>query len=372
MSKTNTEAMTRLLNDLAANIGYTLIANPFDTPFIKESLAKIEVPDNNRFIWPVPVSNLENEVHKEFREQWIKYDVIDTVAELSFVWPSRENDHVAIILMDFNRYRRGAVKFIDATNWDLGEDNDMAAVCNMIVHDVFPGESHLAFNNMFEDSMDEELDDRWDEQVNVVSCMVLTSSLKPTSYISKVLPKEGFIFKDLEIKEDDSDLGYLIFIGAELKLPLKEHYGYGKIKGRMLHRNNLKSSTLNYRINTKDISEGEYEGQYYKLNGKAIVISMLDELNPTVVDTDGETIYVPLNNMAVITEDLDYDLEYVAWELRKDYVKKQLSYGSKGWLFWYNVKIEIPKNGIEEQKRIVEKERRELIEFYKNELSGIE
>ena len=33
MSKMNIEVMEQLLKDLAANVGYELIPNPFDTPF---------------------------------------------------------------------------------------------------------------------------------------------------------------------------------------------------------------------------------------------------------------------------------------------------------------------------------------------------
>lgn len=372
MSQINTEAKARLLKDLAENIGYTLISAPFETPFVEESLKDIECPDNKRLIWPVPVSNLCDEFHEEFRKQWINADLIDTVAELSISWPSKEDEHIAILLIDFNHNRRGAIKFVDATMWnDLDDDDNMAAVCNMLIHDIFPGKSHLTFC-MNEDIMDEQLDEPWNEMVIITGLININDTLLPTKYIPKTQPKEGLKFLDIEVMEMFGPVPNTYLQKVKDILKSSGLLTEGKIKGRLLHRNNLKSSTLNYRINTKDISEGEYEGQYYKLNGKAIVISMLDELNPTVVDTDGETIYVPLNNMAVITEDLDYDLEYVAWELRKDYVKKQLSYGSEGRLFWYNVKIEIPKNGIEEQKRIVEKERRELIEFYKNELSGIE
>jgi hypothetical protein len=71
--------------------------------------------------------------------------------------------------------------------------------------------------------------------------------------------------------------------------------------------------------------------------------------------------------MAVIEPNEDFDLEYVAWKLRKDFMNATgiISYND-------TIRIEVPINGgIMEQRRIVAKERQELIDFYKSELSGI-
>lgn len=371
MSQINTEAKARLLKDLAENIGYTLISAPFETPFVEESLKDIECPDNKRLIWPVPVSNLCDEFHEEFRKQWINADLIDTVAELSISWPSNEDEHTAILLIDFNRNRRGAIKFVDATMWnDLDDDDNMAAVCNMLIHDIFPGESHLTFC-MDEDIMDEQLDEPWNEMVIITGIININNTLLPTKYIPKTQPKEGFKFLDIEVKEmfgpaSNTDLQKVKDILKSSGL-LTE----GKIKGKILRLDNLKSSSLNYWIKNEDIDEDEYDGEYYELNGNAIVISKIDNMNPTIVETKGETIYIPLGNMSVIEPNEEFDLEYVAWELRKDYIKSQLPF-IKGNIDFYKIRIEVPINGgIMEQRRIVAKERQELIDFYKSELSGI-
>ena len=114
----------------------------------------------------------------------VEADIIDTVCTTSIPWPTDENDHVAILLIDVTRRRRGSVKFVDASAWNISEETDMAAVCNMLIHDLFPGEQHLAFQ-MHPDAMDEGLDDRWNEQVCIYpACDV--ESLHPCDYLHKL------------------------------------------------------------------------------------------------------------------------------------------------------------------------------------------
>lgn len=182
MSNTNIEVMEQLLKDLAANVGYDLIPAPFDTPFEEASLE--ELPDSKQFFWTVPASVLNSKKHEDFRMMCIEADIIDTVCTTSFLWPSDEDDHVAILMIDVTRRRRGSIKFVDASEWDISEETDMAAVCNMLIHDLFPGEHHLAFQ-MNEDAMDEGLDDCWNEQVCLfAACDV--DSLHPGDYLLKL------------------------------------------------------------------------------------------------------------------------------------------------------------------------------------------
>ena len=68
MTKKNIEVMEQLLKNLAANIGYELIPNPFGTPFEEASLETL--PDDKQFLWPVPVSVLSDDAHKDFRKMW--------------------------------------------------------------------------------------------------------------------------------------------------------------------------------------------------------------------------------------------------------------------------------------------------------------
>ena len=149
MSKMNIEVMEQLLKDLAANVGYDLIPAPFDTPFVEASIEGL--PDSKQFFWPVPISVLNDKEHEEFRKMCVEADIIDTVCTTSLPWPSDENDHIAILLIDVTRRRRGCIKFVHADEWDISKDSDMAGVCNMLIHDLFPGEDLLAFQ------MDEDL-----------------------------------------------------------------------------------------------------------------------------------------------------------------------------------------------------------------------
>ena len=182
MDKTNIEVKEQLLKDLAANIGYELIPEPFTTPFEEASIERL--PDYKRFFWPVPASVLNDNNHKDFRKTCIEADVVDSVCITSFAWPSDENERVAILLIDVTRKRRGSVKFVDASRWDLTDETGMAAVCNLLIHDLFPGEGFLAFQ-MNENAMDEGLDFPWNEQVCIIaSCDV--KSLHPSDYLHKL------------------------------------------------------------------------------------------------------------------------------------------------------------------------------------------
>ena len=179
MSKMNIEVMEQLLKDLAANVGYELIPNPFDTPFEEASIEGL--PDSKQFFWPVPSSVLNDKEHEEFRKMCVEADIIDTVCTTSFPWPSDENAHVAILLIDVTRRRRGSIKFVHADEWDISKDTHMAGVCNMLIHDLFPGEHLLAFQ-MNEDQMDIWLDEPWSHQVCVcAACDV--DSLLPKDYL---------------------------------------------------------------------------------------------------------------------------------------------------------------------------------------------
>lgn len=182
MSKMNIEVMELLLKDLAANVGYDLIPSPFDTPFVEASVEGL--PDSKQFFWTVPASILNSKEQEEFRKMCIEADIIDTVCTTSLSWPTDENERVAILLIDVTRRRRGSIKFVDASAWNISEETDMAAVCNLLIHDMFPGEYHLAFQ-MIEDVMDEGLDDCWNEQVCIYpACDV--NSLHPNDYLHKL------------------------------------------------------------------------------------------------------------------------------------------------------------------------------------------
>lgn len=272
MSKMNIEVMEQLLKDLAANVGYELIPNPFDTPFEEASIEGL--PDSKQFFWPVPSSVLNDKEHEEFRKMCVEADIIDTVCTTSFPWPSDENAHVAILLIDVTRRRRGSIKFVHADEWDISKDTHMAGVCNMLIHDLFPGEHLLAFQ-MNEDQMDIWLDEPWSHQVCVcAACDV--DSLLPKDYLYEA-----------GIPDNDTEE---VCLASEV-------------------------FDIRYPISAKDIAE---------LKGTAILLSTNGLLQPQLV-TPGEDVPSLYNKMLLVPE-VGYHVDFaVALQLfTKEDVLRQL------------------------------------------------
>ena len=67
MNKINKEEIEQLLKDLAANVGYVLISEPFDTPFNETSIERL--PDSKQLFWSVPASVLDDKENMKFRIQ---------------------------------------------------------------------------------------------------------------------------------------------------------------------------------------------------------------------------------------------------------------------------------------------------------------
>jgi len=296
MSKMNIEVMEQLLKDLAANIGYELIPNPFDTPFEEASLKTL--PDDKQFVWPIPASVLNDEAHKDFRKMWVDADLIDTIAELSWTWPSNEEEHMAILLIDITRSRRGTVKFVNAIDWKIEDEEYMLGLCDMLIHDLYPGEDMLAFE-VNGDMKDLWLDEPWNEQVCVIAARDI-ESLLPSNYIFK--PEQ----------QTDSDiLGS--FFDIEPSTP--------------------KETTI-------------------KLEKSAIVVSTMGKLNPTRIEYKGEPITLSLKNKIVLfphtsdktrplpqVEDF-LDLDRVVEMFGSEEVLRQLPISRRlSWYDMFNLKI---------------------------------
>ena len=297
------EVIEQLLKDLAANIGYELIPNPFDTPFEEASLETL--PDDKQFVWPVPASVLNDEAHKDFRKMWVDTDLIDTVAELSWAWPSNEEDHMAILLIDLTRSRRGTVKFVDATAWDISDETDMAAVCNFLIHDLFPGEDLLAFE-MDVEAMDVKVDDRWFDQVVLVSAININGSLLPHDYLPKPIAKQGFEYVRLDDIFNIEDLK-----GAEISKIIDEKLSNKIIeilsRDSILHDNNK-----------------------LKIKVPAIAVSVYGNLRPQKIDPKTPSGMVDLNEKIVLIPRLVYydlpDLDYLGEQLCKESTLRQLPF----------------------------------------------
>ena len=302
MNKMNIEVMEQLLKDLAANVGYDLIPAPFDTPFEEASIEGL--PDSKQFFWPVPASVLNDKEHEEFRKMCVEADIIDTVCTTSLPWPSDENDHVAILLIDVTRRRRGCIKFVDSSAWDISDETDMAAVCNMLVHDLFPGEDLLAFQ-MNEDAMDEGLDYRWNEQVRLVSACKVRDSLLPRNYLLIPVAKQGFKYVRLDEVFHIEDLE-----GAKTCKTLC---------------NKMPD------IDFEELNGFKFIDDLMELNVPAIVISacgnlqpqkVVPENTPAVIDMNEKIVLIPQSYLMKKPLDLDYCVE----QLKKEMTLRQLPF----------------------------------------------
>lgn len=301
MSKMNIEVMKQLLKDLAANVGYDLIPAPFDTPFEEASIEGL--PDSKQFFWPVPTSVLNDKEHEEFRKMCVEADIIDTVCTTSFPWPSDENAHVAILLIDVTRRRRGSIKFVDSSVWDISDETDMAAVCNMLVHDLFPGEDLLAFQ-MNEDAMDEGLDYRWNEQVRLVSACKVRDSLLPRNYLLRPVAKQGFKYVRLDEVFSIEDLD-----GVETN----------KILCNKIQVDNFEE-LHGYKIIDNLI----------ELNVPAIVISAYGDLQPQKAIPEKDPVVIDMNEKIVLIPrsylEKPLDLDCCVEQLKKEMTMRQLPF----------------------------------------------
>ena len=301
MNKMNIEVMEQLLKDLAANVGYDLIPAPFDTPFEEASIEGL--PDSKQFFWPVPTSVLNDKEHEEFRKMCVEADIIDTVCTTSLPWPSDENDHVAILLIDVTRRRRGCIKFVDSSAWDISDETDMAAVCNMLVHDLFPGDDLLAFQ-MNEDAMDEGLEYRWNEQVRLVSACKVGDSLLPRSYILRPVAKQGFKYVRLDEVFSIEDLE-----SAKICKTLC---------------NKMPD------IDFEELNGFKFIDNLMELNVPAIVISAYGDLQPQKVIPENEHVVIDMNEKIVLIPRSNFgkplDLDYCVEQLNKEMTLRQLPF----------------------------------------------
>lgn len=291
MNKMNKNEIEQLLKDLSANVGYVLISAPFDTPFNKTSIERL--PDSKQLFWTIPASVLNDKEHEQFRVMCINADIIDTVCMTSFPWPYNEEDQVAIILVDLTCRRRGCIKFVDASRWNIADETGMAAVCNMLIHDLFPGEDFLAFQ-MAEDVMDEDVDERWDEQVRLVSALHINSSLAPQNYILKPVARQGFVYKRL-----DEIFNIIDLAGANFATKIQTSIG-----GYIGHNDML------------------------ELTVPSIVVSAFGDLQPQKVIPNGNSVNVDLNEKIALIPWLsnDIDLDYLVEQLSKESTLRQLPF----------------------------------------------
>lgn len=297
MNKIKKEEIEQLLKDLAANVGYDIIPAPFNTPFAEESFT--DLPESKQFLWTVPTSVLNNEEHKPFRRMCVEADIIDTVCTTSFSWPSNKKVQVAIILVDLTRRRRGCIKFVDACKWDIADETGMAAICNMLIHDLFPGETLLAFE-MNELAMDIDLDDRWDDQVRLIASHKVGESLLPQDHMPKHVAKPGFKYvrlDDIFQIEDLTDAEFFPSLGK-------------------------------YLPNDIDIMGYSVHDKIMELYRPAIVVSAYGNLRPQKVVPNETPVKIDMRekNVLIHSNYRNIDLDYFVEQLGKESTLRQLPF----------------------------------------------
>lgn len=339
MEKINTEKKVQLLKDLAANVGYKLIAAPFDTPFVEDSFEILPFDEEcKQVFWTVPESVLCSKEHEELRKMLINADVIDSVCVTSILWPSEKEDRVAILLIDLTRKRRGSIKFVDSSKWDISEEDEMAAVCDMLIHDVFPGEDFLAFG-LDEDTMDLELDFTWNEQVCVVPSDNLLGSHKysllPLSHMPKPVAKLGFKYARLDGLFYIED--FQINIEAKAAGEEKSHVD------NPASEKNMKYSEL------PDFRDYIDYDDHIEMVEPAIVVSANGDLQPRLAIPKTDSAIVDMPDFLILTpKNKKLDLNYLLEQLGKENTLRQLPFrpypgGKIEWKDLNGVLVEVPE-----------------------------
>ena len=176
----------------------------------------------------------------------------------------------------------------------------MAAICNLLIHDLFPGENHLAFQ-MDEDAMDEGLDNCWNEQVCIYpACDV--KSLHPSDYLHKL--------------------------------------GYNKA-GMCLIADVF---DIRYPIATKDISG---------LNKHAILLSTIGRLSPQIVGADEDAHSISLDDKMLLVPNDGYQVDYAfALQLfQKEEILRQLPITRR--ITWNDMwRVQIERSGLYSEESI--------------------
>lgn len=318
MEKMNTEKKVQLLKDLAANVGYKLIAAPFDTPFVEDSFEILPFGEEcKQVFWTVPESVLNSKEYEELRKKFVKADVLDSVCVTSIPWESDNDERVAILLIDLTRKHRGSVKFVDASKWDISQELGMAAVCNFLIHDVFPGEDFLAFWLDGDEVMDEYVDNRWNEQVRVVPSGNINErkgySLLPLTYMPRPVAKQGFKY----VRLDELFLMLGLRLGTEAKhVDVEDSHVEKTAFGEFL-------KNVNFDVNRDYIIHGDY----IELVKPAIVASACGNFQPRKAIPNTDSAIVEMTEPIVLLPMSDeYDLDYLLQQLSKEDVLRQLPF----------------------------------------------
>lgn len=361
MSNTLNNEFEKRVKTLVEGLGYAL---------------DVEFDSTDKKAYLIPISNLNNAEFLEMREKVRPYVVIcfNPISE------DISEKELALVFFDDTQENRGVVKLIDVA-FPLNADS-IPCIQNLVFHHAFPKGGRLEYD-INEGAMD-YISDHWDDLVKIISFTKLENnnySWLPSDYRYDLPEKEGFELKGLD-GLFTTMLGdayqQLQHIQSVLGVPHKK----GSFVGRIVLSEDLKTSQVDYKLVANDIpSDRESEGEYYEIADKeVIVVSLLGNLKPTLVDAKGSVIYVPLSEMAVFDVDMqdEFDAEYLVKELQKDYVTRQIEDKLRGVMddksYILNlIKVYVPlgSNGlssIERQKQCVQKDQKAYVKYLEEEL----
>lgn len=274
---------------------------------VKRGMDALEGTKDAHIICAVKVSFLK-ESNQQLRKQMIDSDVLETVIVLPGFWLGKSKENFALLSLKKCK-RKYVTKFIDIT-YDCGNEEYFNGGCveNLIIHDAFPGMDNLQKCHMYEDQID-DFANYFHELSRVVGCHEIginNYSLSPSTYIDNIPHVDGYILQEL--------------LDSYTKDKQQEVY----VKGRIVSLSDLKDSITHNKLSIDSVIRASKKGNYKEFNGKAVLVSKSGALRPTIIDTYGQSLYVPMDEMCIIQEDNSLCLEYVATELYQDYVKKQL------------------------------------------------
>lgn len=362
---------------------------------LKKAVSNLSYRD--RLACIVPSAFLNAPQSKDVRKMLTEEKLLDKVLLLA---PAKSFDeHLQLAILFLKKDCNTSVKFVD--DWDDG-DIDYATSA-LLTYDKRPTEQELRDEGLMfnEDFFDFWFDPDFEKHTDKANFGDIASheyNLTPTIYIEGKLPyREGYHLTDGDFFVisgiDDYDesvwganpgivkFGDIEFQRDDEQIAKKRKFKKGAVTGKVVDQSELREfSSYASHLDVATIKSKTYEGIYYELQGKAVIIPLIGSFKPTFVETTGdEIVYIPLADMCFLKPSASFDLEYVANELCKDYVKRQLRYEEDGRLSEYDLeylRIYLPddtdtKTSLECQQEIVREERQTHIQMLEAEL-GIE
>ena len=279
----------------------------------------------------IPKTYLFYNSSQPIREKIVLENLLETVIVIPSYWVNNANRDIdmSILFLNPKSKRPGNIKFVDIT-YDSGSDlvPDGLATINLLYFDAFPDIDNL-IGDMYDEGID-LLEDYFSEFICIAGNYTVKAdgfSLDPAHYINRIMHVDGYSLYELWYTETKT---------------------IENARGRIIHLSDLKDSPTCYELDVSSIAITEEKGKFYQLQGRGIIVAKKGgTIKPTLVDTNGLTVYAPCEDMEIIADNHKDKilLEYIVGELYKDYVRWQY----KGWqcdlLSYLRIRIPEERNG---------------------------